>query len=266
MKKEMQEYCPHCASSEYWVHQYKEVTVRDEPIRGKNIVLKIKKRRLRCKQCKKTFCEPIPGVMKRSRFTERFKRSLNWACENFRDLKKVRKAYRCSNDTVYKAHYRQLELKLRKNLNYPWPKTLGIDEHAFRRASRKQATTFATMIVDFSNKRPMELVEGKTCGDLMADLAYIPGRENVTTVALERCDPYKKFVKDFFPNAEIVADKFHVLRLLNSSIMKRRKEITGDRASWRARKLLLMSNFHLDYFDRKALWEYLDQYPALKEV
>ena len=266
VKKPMQEYCPHCASGDYWVHQYKEVTVRDEPIRGKNIILKIKKRRLRCKQCKKTFCEPIPGVMQRARFTERFKRSLNWACETFRDLKKVRKAYRCSTDTVYKAHYRQLDLKLRKNLNYPWPKTIGIDEHAFRRASRKTATTFATMIVDFSNKRPMELVEGKTCGDLMADLAHIPGRENVTTVALDLCDPYKKFVKDFFPNASMVADKFHVLRLLNTSIMRRRKEITGDRASWRARKLLLMSNIHLDYFDRKALWEYLEQYPELKEV
>ena len=100
----------------------------------------------------------------------------------------------------------------------------------------------------------------------MVELAHIPGRENVTTVALDLCDPYKKFVKDFFPNAEMVADKFHVLRLLNTSIMRRRKEITGDRASWRARKMLLMSNIHLDYFDRKTLWEYLDQYPELKEV
>jgi len=122
------------------------------------------------------------------------------------------------------------------------------------------------MIVDFTNKRPMELVEGKTCGDLMAELGHIPGRENVTSVAVDLCDPYKKIVKDFFLNAKIVADKFHVLRLLNSSIMRRRKEITGDWASWRARKLLLMSNIHLDYFDRKVLWEYLEQYPELKEV
>ena len=266
VKKKMQEYCPYCASGEYWTHEYRTVTVRDEPIRGKEIILKIKKRRLRCKACKKTFNEPVPGVMPRGRFTQRFKRSLNWACQNFRDLKKVRKAYRCSTDTVYKAHYEQLRINLKRNINYEWPATIGIDEHAFRRASRGQSTTFATMIVDFKNKRPMELVDGKTGWQLKEALEYIPGRENVTTVALDLSDPYKKFVKEFFPNANMVADKFHVLRLLNHHIMRRRKEITGDRASWRARSLLLISNIHLDPWDRKVLWEYLDQFPELKEV
>ena len=112
----------------------------------------------------------------------------------------------------------------------------------------------------------MELVDGKTGWQLKEALEYIPGRENVTTVALDLSDPYKKFVKEFFPNANMVADKFHVLRLLNHHIMRRRKEITGDRASWRARSLLLMSNIHLDPWDRKTLWEYLDQYPELKQV
>lgn len=266
VKKPIQQYCPYCASGKYWVHEYRTVTVRDEPIRGKEIILKIKKRRLRCKQCKKTFNEPIPGVMPRGRFTQRFKRSLNWACQNFRDLKRVRKAYRCSTDTVYKAHYEQLRINLKRNINYEWPSTIGIDEHAFRRSSKKAPTTFATMIVDFKNKRPMELVDGKTGWQLREALEYIPGRENVTTVALDLSDPYKKFVKEFFPNANLVADKFHVLRLLNHHIMRRRKEITGDRASWRARSLLLMSNIHLDPWDRKVLWEYLDQYPELKQV
>ena len=82
-KKKMQEYCPYCASGEYWTHEYRVITVKDEPIRGKEIILKIKKRRLKCKACLKTFNEPIPGVMPRGRFTQRFKRSLNWACENF---------------------------------------------------------------------------------------------------------------------------------------------------------------------------------------
>jgi len=265
-KKKMQEYCPNCASGEYWTHAYRTVTVRDEPIRGKEIILKVRKRRLRCKHCKKTFMEPLPGVRHRARFTERFKRGLNWACRNFRDLKKVRKAFRCSTDTVYKAHYEQLEINRLRNLNYPWPKTIGIDEHGFKRGSKARSTIFATMIVDFTNKRPMELVEGKSGADLWAALEHIPGRENVTHVALDMCEPYKKFVREFFPNANLVADKFHVLRLLNPHIMKRRKQITGDRASWRARKLLLASNIKLDYFERKVIWEYLDNYPELKEV
>ena len=89
---------------------------------------------------------------------------------------------------------------------------------------------------------------------------------NVKYVALDLSDPYKKFVSEFFPNAEMVADKFHVLRLLNHHIMRRRKEITGNKASKQARDLLLMSNKNLGWKERKALWEYLDRYPELKEV
>jgi hypothetical protein len=33
-KRKMQEYCPHCASGEYWTHEYRTVTIRDEPVRG----------------------------------------------------------------------------------------------------------------------------------------------------------------------------------------------------------------------------------------
>lgn len=265
-KRKKQEYCVHCASGEYWTHEYRIVTVRDEPIRGKQVVLKIKKRRLKCKKCLKTFSEPIPGVMPRAKLTQRFKRSLSWACRTFTDLNKVRKVYRCSTDTVYKAHYKELELNLRSKLNYEWPHTIGIDEHLFKKDSKTRANTFATMIVDFKNKRPFELVEGRSGGCLWESLKHIPGRENVKNVALDLSDPYKKFVREFFPNANMVADKFHVLRLLNHHIMRRRKEITGNRATWRARKLLLVSNIHLDYFDRKRLWEYLDDFPELKEV
>lgn len=265
-KKRMQEYCTRCASGNNWVHEYRTVTIKDEPIRGKNIVLKIRKRRLKCKDCGKTFHEPIPGILPRKRFTQRFKRSLLWACDNYRDLKRVRKAYRCSHHLIYQALYETLELNRKSKLNYPWPTTIGIDEHAFGRSVKARKTRFVTMLVDMNNKRPMELVEGRSGDCLRESLRHIPGRENVKQVALDLSDPYKKFVKEFFPNAEMVADKFHVLRLLNHHIMRRRKEITGDRASWKARNLLLMSNKNLNYWDRKTLWDYLEKFPELKEV
>lgn len=261
-----QEYCPHCASGEYWVHEYREVSVRDEPLRGKQVVLKIRKRRLKCKSCKRTFNEPIQGVMKGRRFTEKFRRSLLWACQNFRSLKDVKKAYRCSNDMIYKSLYQSLQLNINRKLNYEWPKTLGIDEHAFGRSVKARRTKFVTMLVDFQNKRPMELVEGRTGAELKYALKHIPGRENVTHVALDLSDPYKKFVKEFFPNANMVADKFHVLRLLNPHILKRRKEIAGTRANWKVRMLLLRSGKKLEYWERKTLWTYLEKYPELKEL
>jgi hypothetical protein len=59
--------------------------------------------RFSCKVCAKPFTEPVPGIRKGARFTERFKRAVLWACETFSDLKAVRKTFRCSAGFVYRA-------------------------------------------------------------------------------------------------------------------------------------------------------------------
>ena len=83
---------------------------------------------------------------------------------------------------------------------------------------------------------------------------------------MDLCDPFKNFAREFFPQARIIADKFHVLRLLSPALLRRRKEITGTRADLRAKKLLLMSIKRLDYSSRFALREFLKQHPALHEL
>jgi transposase len=163
----------------------------------------------------------------------------------------VRKDFRCSSDFLYRALYKELERECREKLNYEWPTELGIDEHAFRRSPETGQTEFVTMIVDYSHKRLRELVHGKTSTDLVRELSEIPGRENVQRVVIDMCDPYRKFIREFFTSADIVADKFHVLRLLSPSILRRRKEITGTRADARAKKLLLMSAKKLDWKSEK---------------
>jgi transposase len=122
------------------------------------------------------------------------------------------------------------------------------------------------MIVDYDNRRVRELVYGKTGAALSADLAHIPGRENVKNVVLDLCDPFKNFAREYFPQARIVADKFHVLRLLSPALLRRRKEVAGTRADLRAKKLLLMSIKRLDYGKRFALRQFLAQHPELNEV
>lgn len=85
-----------------------------------------------------------------------------------------------------------------------------------------------TVVVDYNNKRVRELVLGRSRCELDQSLQEIPGRENVKNVVLDMSDTYRSFARNFFPNAELIADKFHVLRLLSPSINRRRKAITGD--------------------------------------
>lgn len=264
-KESKGEVCIRCASFCTTIYDHRTVTVRDTPLRGKDILLRIKKRRFYCKRCKKPFTEPVAGIMPKRRTTQRFRRSILWAAENFCDLKRVRKAYRCSNDFIYTAVYEQLELRRRMTNSYPWPSRIGLDEHNFQ-STKHGRRQFVSMVVDQDNKKLREVVLGKSQEDLWLSLQDIPGRDNVRLVAIDLADSYKSFVQNFFPNAEIVADKFHVLRLLTAAINRRRKEITGDKRSNPVRKLLLRNRFTLSYTEKFALDMWLKEHPVLNEV
>jgi len=261
------EVCPKCAAKSYSVHDRRWVNVKDQPVRGQGVKLQILKRRFRCPSCKKVFTEPVSGVRKGFRTTERFRRGIKWACDNFKNLKRVQRAHACSTGLIYKIFYEQLELKHREKANDPWGTTIGIDEHTWKkRRGRLRKTEYASLIVDYDRNRIAEVVNGKTVADLNAQLDHIPGRERVLNATIDMCDPFKKFIKDFFPNAKITADKFHVLRLANPMLIRARTEITGDQRSNPVRILLQRNRPDLKYFEKSALDQWLEHYPKMKEI
>ena len=266
IKESKFEVCPKCATPSSRVHDRREVRVKDAPESGKTNWITIVKRRFRCLNCKAVFTEPIQGIRKGARVTRKFERSVLWACEVFSDLKKVKTTYRCGYSFIYRCYYRQLELKQREKMNDPWPKTIGIDEHGLFRDKRRGAREFATVFVDYTNKRIKEVVEGKSHASLELGVKHIQGRDKVQNVVIDLADPYKSFVKSYFPNAKIVADKFHVLRLLTPAINRRRIGITGDKRTLGIRRLLLRNSFKLSYFERRAIEKWLENYPELREV
>lgn len=261
------EVCPKCAVKSYSVHDRRWVRVKDQPIRGTRVFLHVLKRRFRCPSCKKVFTEPLAGIRKGFKTTSRFRRGLKWACENFRNLKLAQRAYSCSAGLCQTVFYEQLEIKYRERMNDCWGRKIGIDEHTWRKRNNgKRQTEFASLIVDHDRKRIAEVVNGKTVQSMKDALDYIPGRERVEEVTIDMCDPFKKFVREFFPNAKITADKFHVLRLTNPMINKARTEITGDQRTNPVRKLLLRNRHDLKYFEKSALDLWLNGYPKMKEI
>jgi len=266
-KSKTVEYCPKCATASKTTYDHRKVRLEDAPIRGYGVSLVIKKRRLWCKNCEKPFTEPLRGVLPGKRTTQRFRKSVAIACRNFSDLKRVKHEFKCSNDFIYTCFYEYLELQRRMNNQYAWPETLGIDEHNFRRVrGRHGYRQFVTMMVDYKNKKLFELAPTKTNNDLQEYLRAIPGRGNVKKAIIDMCDPYKNFITEFFPNAEIIADKFHVLRLINPHMLRLRKEITGDKRKHPIRFLLQRSGRNLEFYERSALYKWLEDYPELAET
>lgn len=259
-------WCPHCGLECFKVHDRRWVSILDAPQLDKTKVLKIRKKRFRCDGCKKVHTESINGIQKRARITQRMQRHILFSCNHFANLKGVQRHTKVGSKTLYKRHYEQLELEWRKRKNDPWPKTIGIDEHSFCRNKQYGHKEFATIVVDYNNKRVRELIPGRISGQVQAALKYIPGRNNVKNVVMDLSNTYKNFAKDFFPNAQIIADKFHVLRLLNTALNKYRKKITGHKKGLRIRKLLLMNSKNMDYFIKREFEQWLLKHPQLREI
>lgn len=259
------EVCPKCASKCSTIYDRRWAQIADEPIRGKTATLRIHKRRFWCKSCEKPFTEPISGIGKGNRTTERYRKALLWACENFESLTKARRYMNCSSNTLYRLYYNQLRLELKKR-QYPWPKTIGIDEHKYGKNREKNYPEFATVFVDHKGKRIYEVAKGRDVYDVTNQIRHIPGRENVQLATIDLSNPYRRLIKENFPNAKIVADKFHVVRLMHPVINRMRKEITGDKRKLGIRKLLLRNGKELDFFTKSAIYKWLEDHPELREV
>ena len=263
-KNNAYEVCPRCATVSHTRYDCRVVMIKDSQIRGKHCYLVVKKRRFWCKECKRPFTEPLAGVRKGYRTTSRYRQEVFQACLNYTNLKQVRKDYRCSNGFIYKVLYERLELERRKR-QYSWPKTVGIDEHSFGKTQYGN-TRFVTMVTDYNNRCLKELVDGKTMSDLHNGLNYIPGRENVKNAVMDMSTTFKNFSKLHFPNAKIIADKFHVVRLLHPAINKKRISVTGDVRKNPIRKLLLKNGYDLSYVQRYAVTRWLEQNPDIREI
>ncbi len=260
------EVCPHCGTCCRRVYDRRVVCVKDEPLRGDACVLRIKKRRFKC-DCGRVFTEPVKGIRKKARTTERYRAACVWAAEQFDSLSKVSKRYRCSAGYLYQSLYAHLRRKTKEQRRTVFPKVIGLDEHSFKR-NQYERMDFVTILVAPNRKRQrlFEVINGKTVHDLAEGLAGFSGAEDVQTVVLDMSKAYKSFAKAAFPNAQLVADKFHVIRLLAPAILKYRKKIKAKRTDRATRGLLLASVKSLDYDLKKALLAFLEGQPDLNKL
>jgi transposase len=265
-KKTEWEVCRKCPTKSYHIHDHRKVTIRENKLRSKNIKLIITKRRFRCPSCKSVFTEAIGGIRVGFRSTEKYRDSLLYDFKHFENTKAVAKTNRCSSTLVTKICNERLELELRKSKNTPWGKSVGIDEHAFNRDKNNSRKSFLTSFVDNSRKCLREVAKGTNHDDLIKAIEHIPGKENVSQVAIDMNVPFKNFILNYFPNAKIVVDKFHVIRLIHPAIRKYRMEATGDIRKNPIRHLLLKNRSKLLSYQKRAVTLFCTENPALNEV
>ena len=220
----------------------------------------IKARRYRCPICGSVFREPIRGLKTNKRLSESCKESIIEKYLDGATNKRISKRIGVSQSTVERVIHERFESEVKEQLSYECPSIIGIDEHTIHKGYK-----FATTIADLSHHRVYDVIEGRSKLKIERKLMEYKGRDNVKVVCMDLSSGYRSIVRRCFPKAKIVADRFHVIRLIGYHFMEFCKQ-AQEEVKWN-RKLtypLRKRSDRLKSEERERLKAFFDDNPAIK--
>jgi transposase len=213
----------------------------------------------RCLDCGRSFRQQLPGVQPCQRASESFQEmvyqqqldGINRSCLGRR--KGIGAA------TVQRYFLRHLQRRARQDHPPVCPQVLGIDEHFFTR-KKGYATTFC----DLKNHRIYDVTLGRSEAALESYFLRLEGKERVRIVCMDLAVVYRSIVHKQFPQAVIVADRFHVIRLVNHHFLACWREIDPTGSKNRGLISLMRRHRHnLKPEQQVRLLAYLAERPTL---
>jgi len=162
--------------------------------------------------------------------------------------------------TIYQHFNRR---KAAERISLQCPQILGIDEHSLHKKKGRFVTTFC----DLKNHKVFDIVEGKSNEALEGFLSRLQGREKVRMVCIDLSSSYRSLIRQWFPKAKIVADRFHVIRIVIYHFMKYARAILPEIKYQRnILNLLRMSPKNLSPEQSQEFKAFLKKHPALKVI
>lgn len=248
--------CPCCGFITEQVHDYRPSTIKDLPVMGKQLLLHYNKRRYHCPSCNKHFYEPFHLLPKYCRITTRLA---------FYSLHMLKNRYSVRNAATFLGISDSTIFRRLKDIRYPKPErlptVLSIDE--FRGNSGGQK--FHAILTDAHNHELFDILPTRSQTDLMLYLNTFKNKKEVRYLITDMNRVYKDLAVQYFPNATIVIDKFHVVRYATWALENVRKRVQKQMLSSkrkyfkRSRRLLLSHREKLNEESLLALEVMLSQ-------
>ena len=228
--------CPFCNALTDKVHDYRTSVIKDLPFMGKKCFLHYHKRRYHCPCCNKHFYENFPLLPKYCRITTRLAFYSIHLLGNRQSVRSVASLLGISDSFIFRRM---------KDISYPkpsqLPEVLSIDEFRGNAGGQK----FQAILTDAKNHKLFDILPTRSQTDLMLYLQSFPNKKQVKYFVTDMNTVYRDLAREYFPNATIVIDKFHVVRYVTwalENVRKRiQKELHPSKRKYfkRSRKLLL---------------------------
>jgi transposase len=254
--------CPKCAGVKLRSKGRYERRARHLECLGHPTEIIITCRRFRCLGCTASFVQPLPGLRPGRRTSEPLRQEIYERHHDGIAASTLARREDLGAATVSRIYAQFTERKAKERISLDCPAVLGIDEHTLHKGQR-----FATTFCDLKQRRIFDISPGRSEAELRSYLASLRGREKVKVVCIDLSDSYRALIKRWFPNAVIVADRFHAVRLAGLHLMRVARQLCpelGWKRSWLG--VLRMRQDRLDPERRQRLARLFALHPQLKPV
>ena len=256
--------CPCCGKTTTYIKDYRIQTIKDLPFIDKNLLVFFRKRRYLCKNCNVTFTEKNDYIKKYAHFPSRFYMAAIKEVSTLQSFTSIAKRMHISVSSV---------IRWFNNISFQRPKLpscISIDEFRGNAGGEK----FQCNIADPLRHKTIDILPSRKSESLYR---YFRGysqeeRLSVKTVVMDLSPLFRSVVRNSFYNAEIIADKFHVIRLVKNSMENVRKRVQKqfykEKRKWfkRSRSLLTKSESKLTPDDKIELNRILNSSTELEKA
>ena len=208
--------CPHCGESTRKSKGKRSREVKFGVIQHHPVTATYLQRRYTCQECHHTFIEKNPFV---SRYLQISKSNMEYLFRQFSEKGSFTEMAKCSDISVSTVirYCSKLAIPRPKNL----PTVLGIDEYKGNAGGQ----VYQVIITDVRNHSIVDILPKRDTNALIQYFSSFSrkARKQVTYIIMDMSPLFKLVMQTMFPHAHIVADRYHICRLVDWAVERVRK-------------------------------------------
>jgi len=216
--------CPRCQQLVTSGYDHQPRSVRHLEIWGMRTILHFDKRRFDCLECGKPFSERLSWLAPKRRQT------CLYAAHIYQQVHKTTRKHVAqqeglSESTVLDIFKKQAQAAQRSGPR-PRVRVLGVDEIAVRKGHQD----YALILSDLERRCVIEVFDNRLQATFEQWLAGLSKAEQraIKVVSMDMWNPYRYAVRRTLPQAQIVADRFHVVKQLNHQLNLLRRKVQRE--------------------------------------
>lgn len=226
---------PKCPACQAQMAKYDFQKVSKIPyltVAGYPLLICLKKRRFKCKNCGKMAVAETSLVKKNHQISIAIHQKITQLLVEKQSMTNIAQQLGISTSSVIR---KLNDCKFDTNWHY-LPKVMSWDEYSFKKGR------MSFIAQDFNSQKVIAILDGRTQATIRNHFQRYTRkvRNRVKVITMDMFSPYYKLAKHLFPKAKIVLDRFHIVQHLSRAMNRVRIQI-------------------MNQFDRKSL-----EYRALK--